>query len=281
MFVELDGARIFFDTIGSKFVPTDEGMQERPTMLVLHGGPGFDHTTLRPHFDRYADICQVVYIDHRGNGRSSGGKESWYLDRWADDIVDFCTALGIEKPIVFGQSFGGMVAMQYGARHPEHPASLILSSTMGRFQMDETLAMMERLGGARAVELTRAYFSKPTSELLNEYAEVCLPLYNQNSNPEGAAMMKHAKRKEDVPLHFFENELKHMDLLAGLSVIDCPVLVLGGAMDPITPTGCARELAAAIGPNARLEIFEHCGHGVHRDDPEGGDRAIREFLAAA
>lgn len=48
---------------------------------------------------------------------------------WADDVMGFCEALDIESPIVLGWSFGGFVAMAYGARHPEHPAKLILQST--------------------------------------------------------------------------------------------------------------------------------------------------------
>ena len=54
---------------------------------------------------------------------------------------------------------------------------------------------------------------------------------------------------------------------------------LGRACDPITPAICSEEIARAIGDNARLEIFENCGHGVHRDDPEGAERVMRAFLA--
>ena len=44
-------------------------MVKRPTLIVLHGGPGFDHASLRPYFDRFSDSHQVIYLDHRGNGR--------------------------------------------------------------------------------------------------------------------------------------------------------------------------------------------------------------------
>ena len=72
MFADVNGARIFFDTVGSQLAIDGERMVQRPTLIVMHGGPGFDHSTLRPYFDRFADTHQVIYIDHRGNGRSTG-----------------------------------------------------------------------------------------------------------------------------------------------------------------------------------------------------------------
>src|ERR1700683_3795993 len=148
MHIDVNGARIYFDVVGPQLVPDGERMVERPTLIVMHGGPGFDHASLRPYFDRFADSHQVIYIDHRGNGRSTGAPESWTLARWGDDVKRFCDGLGIEKPFVYGNSFGGMVAMSYASRHPDHPAKLILSSTAARMRFDITYKMMEERGGA-------------------------------------------------------------------------------------------------------------------------------------
>ena len=70
MFVTLGQQRIFFDVVGEKLALEGPKLRDKPTLLVLHGGPGFDHSTMRPDFDRFAEIAQVVYVDHRGNGRS-------------------------------------------------------------------------------------------------------------------------------------------------------------------------------------------------------------------
>jgi len=279
MYLDLDRARIFFDVVGSKLAPGPEGMVEKPTFLVLHGGPGFDHSTLRPYFDRFADTHQVIYLDHRGNGRSSGDFADMHLDRWADDIADFCAALGIEKPAILGQSFGGMVAMHYATRHPDGPAKLILSSTAARMRYDVTLATFARLGGDEAVAVARANFDDPSEETLAAYEKICLPLYNPAPDPEAAAAMKRATRKREVTLHFFRNELRDMDLRPALGVIDCPVLVIASGQDPITPPVCSEELAEAIGANARLEVFEQCGHGSYRDAPDATEKLLRGFLA--
>ncbi len=279
MYLDLDRARIFFDVAGSSLAPGSEGMEQRPALLCLHGGPGFDHTTLRPYFDRFADTHQVIYLDHRGNGRSTGEFADMHLDRWADDIADICAALGIEKPVVFGQSFGGMVAMHYGARHPDGPSKLILSSTAARMRYDVTLDIFEKLGGKEARAVALRNWEETSEDAFEAYEQVCLPLYNPDPDPDAAAAFQRAIRKREVTVHFFENELKHMDLRPALPVITCPTLVIACGQDPITPVICGEELAQAIGSNARLEVFMDCGHGSYRDDPAGSEKLLRKFLA--
>ena len=65
-----DGVRLFVDIVGAGLEPTPDAMVTKPTLMLLHGGPGFDHSSFRPYFDRFADTHQVVYFDHRGQGRS-------------------------------------------------------------------------------------------------------------------------------------------------------------------------------------------------------------------
>src|SRR4051812_25139057 len=101
MRIEIEpGIRLFVDIEGTQYVPDGPRLREKPTLILLHGGPGFDHAGFRPFFRRFADIAQVVYLDHRGHGRSDRRPASeWTLDPFADDIVRLCDALGIERPI--------------------------------------------------------------------------------------------------------------------------------------------------------------------------------------
>src|SRR3989442_11466581 len=108
------------------------------TAWWTHGGPGIDHSRYRDFFSGFADVAQVVYLDHRGNGRSDAGpRERWRLEQWGDDVAAFCEALEIQKPIVMGESFGGMVALAYAVRHPEGPGKLVLCSTAARIDLDD------------------------------------------------------------------------------------------------------------------------------------------------
>ena len=278
MFVDVGSARLFFDVVGEGLNAESPDMAQRPTMILLHGGPGYDHSTLRPYFDRYSDTHQLIYLDHRGCGRSTGDKDSWHLDQWADDLAAFCKALGIESPVVFGQSFGGMVAMHYAARHPASVSKLILSSTAAQFLLDETEKMMRTLGGDAAAQVARQFFSNPSAEAYEVYGEVCLPLY---SNPDAAgagAFRDRAIQRPEVAVHFFTDEMARMDMRAEIAGITCPTLVIGGTIDPVTPPACSHAIATAIGSNAVLHMFEGCGHGPHRDNPDGAEKVMRGFL---
>jgi proline iminopeptidase len=279
MFVDVNGARLFVDTVGSKFAIDGERMIERPSLIVMHGGPGFDHSTLRPYFDRFADTHQVVYIDHRGNGRSTGERETWTLAQWGDDVRALCDALGIEKPVVYGNSFGGMVAMSYASRHPGHPAKVILSSTAARMILPVTFEMMEQKGGKRAREIAERFWASPDEATRDEYMAVCMPLYNPKPNEAEALARKRSIMRMDVAQHFILGEQRTMNMLGGLSAIRCPTLVLAGVHDPITPVQCSEGIARAI-PGAQLSLFDNAGHGVHRDDPARAEEVLREFLAA-
>ena len=278
MHVEVNGAPIFFDTVGAKLAIDGEAMVERPSLLVMHGGPGFDHAPMRLFFDRFADTHQVIYIDHRGNGRSGGAPDTWTLARWGDDVHDFCVALGVEKPVVYGLSFGGMVAMSYAARHPEHPSRLILASTAAKMNLEATYQMMEALGGPEARRIAAAFWTEPGPEAAAEYMSVCMPLYN----PSGAlseAVRKLAILRTEVMFHFIQGEQRTMDLLPGLARVACPTLVTAGRYDPITPVACSEAIAAALPPGlAQLVVFDEAGHGVHRDEPERAEAVLRDFL---
>ena len=81
MFVDVGSARLFFDVVGQGLDAASTTMEQRPVMILLHGGPGYDHSTLRHYFDRYSDRHQLIYLDHRGCGRSTGARESWNLDQ--------------------------------------------------------------------------------------------------------------------------------------------------------------------------------------------------------
>ena len=283
MFVTVNGARLFFDTAGSGLAIDGERMREKPSLIVMHGGPGFDHSTMRPYFDRFADTHQVIYLDHRGNGRSGGGPETWNLAQWADDVKGLCDALGIEKPVVFGQSFGGMVAIAYAIRHPGHAAKVVFSSTAAKIHLGETFDILESRGGKQARAVAEKFWLKPDDAAFADYIRVCMPLYNPPNTPaaDQAAARRRAIMKPEVTRHFSLGEMLTMDMREGLARVACPALVLAGGYDPITPVSCAREIFEGLGKGiGRLEVYENAGHGIYRDEPERAEKLLREFFAS-
>ena len=275
------GVRLFVDVEGPSHVPDGPRLREKPTLILLHGGPGYDHSSFKPGFSRLADLAQVVYYDHRGHGRSDRRPaDEWTLDTFADDIVRLCDALGIVKPIVLGQSFGGFVAQRYLARHPAHPARVVLSSTSPHLGLARKLAMFERLGGAKARDLAQAFWSNPNPETWAPYVRVCLPLYNTRpGDPQGRARTVF---NEAILFASAGGEQQTMNLLPGLAAVRCPVLVMAGERDPVCPLPDAQDIAAAIpAPWGRLQTFADAGHGAWRDQPEAAYAALRAFIAGA
>jgi pimeloyl-ACP methyl ester carboxylesterase len=278
MQVSIGDVRLFFDVEGAKLVADGPAMRERPTLVLLHGGPGFDHSSYKPAFTALTDVAQVVYLDHRGNGRSDRGTPAqWNLAQWADDVRSFCDALAIEKPIVFGTSFGGMVAMAYGIRHPDHPGKLVLSSTTAKTRFDRVLDAFDRLGGPAAREAARRYWEKPGPETLPDYAKLCFPLYSRT--PRDPDANARTVWNFEVMYAFGGGEDRTFDLLPELTKVRCPTLVLGGEDDPICPIDDQADIAAALPAHlVRFERFPGCGHGVYRDAPERAFAIVRDFI---
>jgi proline iminopeptidase len=281
MHITVNGARLFFDVDGAKLVPDGTRMRERPTLVLLHGGPGGDHSTFKPRFSGLADIAQLVYLDHRGNGRSERGDPAgWNLAQWGDDVRGFCDALGIEKPIVLGYSFGGMVAQSYATRHPGHPGKLILYSTTPKVDRNEIYAVFERLGGVRARAVAEARWRTPSHETMLAYRETCSPLYNRRGTRDPDAMAR-AIRNEAVALHFAgeDRETARLDFREALGRVQCPTLVMAGEDDPITPISRSELIVACLPPHlVQFERVPNAGHGVHNDEPERAMAALRAFI---
>ena len=280
IFVSVGDVRLFVDVDGAKLVPDGETMRERPTIVFVHGGPGFDHTTFKASYSRLAEIAQLVYYDHRGNGRSEDGpKERWMLDQWADDLAVLCETLGIERPVVFGTSFGGFVALNFASRHPDHLSKLIVSSTTAKIHLDRSLAMFERLGGPEVRTVAERFFTEPTKENRDEYQRICLPYYTQRPFPP--ELVARVTRRDEVSEHFWRGELLRFDLTPRLERIDCPVLHLAGELDPIVTVEDSEELAAALpADHTRSVRFPNAGHLLAVEQPDAVLELIRDFVLA-
>jgi pimeloyl-ACP methyl ester carboxylesterase len=284
MHVFVNGVRLFFDVEGAGLVPDGPTMREKPTLLLLHGGPGLDHSIYKPLFSRLADVAQVVFLDHRGNGRSEPGpREGWTLAQWGDDVRAFCDVLGIVRPIVYGASFGGTVALAYATRHPEHPAKLILVSpeAAGDTHLQRRVALFERFGGADIGALARRRFLDGHTDeaTLEAWVRLAFPLYTRT--PRDPRVMQRAVRHPEVTRWFTRpgGEAHTFDLFPVLPEIQCPTLVLGGEDDPMTPIECQAEIAAALPSHlVRFEQFAGCGHAVLPDAPDRALTTIRDFI---
>ena len=280
MRVTINGKKIFIDVEGEKLCHAGAELVEKPTLLLLHGSPGnSDHTVFKPMFSVLADVAQIVYVDLAGSGRSDDPVDfAFSLESWADDVAELCSVLEIERPIVLGNSAGGMVAAVYGIRHSEQAGKIILSSTHARLIADRCLKMFQQLGGDEVREVARqALVEKGDFDSFMEYARICMPLYN----PTPLIRVRHSifRRKCAEVFHNLGGIWHVGYSLESLREITCPTLVIAGQDDPVTPIEDSHDIVAHLNPEiVQFESFPNAGHGVWLDNPERAFSVLREFI---
>lgn len=133
---------------GPKLLLTDDltsisftvGKVNGPVCFFIHGGPGQGSATFQHLMDKeLADCLTMVYIDQRGSGRSGKAQTEGYgLERVIKDINEVRKVLEIEKVYLLAHSFGGVLAVNYAQKYPEHVQGLILASSTLHFANKET-----------------------------------------------------------------------------------------------------------------------------------------------
>ena len=280
MNVDVNGTRLWFDVDGAGLVPDGPAMRDRPTVVLLHGGPGsFDHTYFKPEFSRLAEVAQVVYLDLPGHGRSQwGDPESWSFEACADDVRGFCDALSIARPVVYGHSLGGFVAMVYGARHPGHAAGLVLHSTMARFDLERLVEDFRRAGGDDVASVAERVYGGDSESVTDEEWAPCWALFGPWVTGEQERARTTVNRELNAPGLVL---MRSFDAVDRLAAIDCPTLVCVGELDPMTSVVAAHEIAEALpAAVARLEVIEGAGHFSWMDAPERFWPLLLDFVAS-
>ena len=278
MHVEVKGTRLWFDVDGPVLVPEGPDMRPRPTVVLVHGGPGgFDHSYFKPEFARLSQVAQVVYLDLPGHGRSEwGDPASWSFELCADGVRDFCDAVGIERPVVFGHSLGSFVAMVYAVRHPGHAGALVLQSTFARFDLGRIVEEFRRAGGDEVAAIAERTYGADGPPVTPEEWARCWRLFG----PRVPGDQERARTVVNAPLNGPGLAvLRGFDVLDQLAGVDCPTLVCVGQLDPITPVAAARELVDALPEGrARLEVIEGAGHFTWMDAPDRYWPLLSEFV---
>src|SRR4051794_3559972 len=279
MHVDVNGVRLWFDVEGLGLVWDGTQHRGRPTVVLVHGGPGsFDHSYFTPEFTRLTDVAQVVYLDLRGHGRSTwGDPQEWSLEQCADDIASFCDALGIARPIVLGHSLGAPIVLLYAARHPGHAAGIVVVSGFARWDAERLVAAFAAFAGEEIAELARRDFAGE-EVTANEAARVY--------GAFGTHLPDEAKRSaapQNLALNGPGMDLaRKTDIRAQLSRVTSPTLVCVGGREPVTPLGAAEEIVAALPDGLeRLEVIEGAGHFTWLDDPTAFWPLITDFVREA
>ncbi len=282
MRAKIRDTEIFFDIEGSSLVVDGSRMREKPVAFLVHGGPGVDHSSYKLGFSPLSQKLQLVYFDHRGQGRSARGpKETYTLENNVEDMEALRQYLGLDKIVVIGTSYGGMVALSYATRYSQNVSHLIAIATVADSHfLERAKATLAERGTeeqkACAARLWSGNFENEAQ--LKEYFQVMGPMYSLTYDPQlSAKSWNRTIYSIDAINVAFAGFLRDYNILDQLPKITSPTLVIAGRHDWICPPEFSEEIAAAI-PNADLRIFENSGHLIRADEPEALIDAIAGFL---
>jgi proline iminopeptidase len=255
-------------------------------LLLMHGGPSLDHTTLLP-LQPLADQFTLIFYDHRCNGRSVGAPvSSMTLENLTADADALRQVLGFDKWAVLGQSFGGNVALEYALCYPSSLSHLVLMDTGGdqwwvEHNAPELLA--KRGYSAGAVQAARRFYAGqvtrrdyyPTFFKFMKAYSYDNSLLSLLREAVGGARMK---VRPEALIFGYSQTLKGWTVMDRLSEIQVPTLVLAGSYDFLFPPEHQQALAAGIA-NARLKFVDCAGHNPQMERPAEVIGAVRRFMA--
>ena len=285
MKARIRGTEIYFDVDGAGLVPDGERMVQRPTLFLLHGGPGGDHVGFKSTVARLVDVAQLVYVDHRGSGRSAASDPSTHtLDENIDDVDALRDYLGLDSICLLGSSYGGMVAQGYAIRYPDRVSNLVLCATAPsyRFLEDAKRIVAER-GTPEQQAVCEMLWngSFESLEQVREYYQAMGPMYSVTYDAQKSAesWSRGTRNFEQLNLGF-SDFLREFDYTEQLGSIACPTLVLAGEQDWICPPNHSRDIAERV-PRAHLKVLSKSAHNIAGDEPEEFLAAVRGFLTYA
>ena len=282
MRAKIRDTEIYFDIEGMGLVPDGRIMREKPVAFVIHGGPGGDHSSFKPVMSPLAERMQLVYFDHRGQGRSARGDPAKYtLDENVEDMEALRRHLGLGPIVSIGTSYGGMVALAHAVRHPASVSHLIavVTAAHGGFIKRAQEILAER-GTPEQREVSEPVWQGAIMDRaqMQRFYAVLGPLYSRRYDPAAAALGHERTLHEPEPLNrAFGGFLRDFDLRPELGRITAPTLVIAGRHDWICPPEFSEEIARLV-PRAELRIFENSSHSVRADEPQALLDAIAGFV---
>jgi proline iminopeptidase len=255
-------------------------------LLIMHGGPGADHSTLHP-LQACADQFTLVFYDHRCNGRSDGAEvTSMTWENLTADAEALRQSLGFEKWAVLGHSFGGMVALEYALRYPQSLSHLLLMDTCGdiRWARQNAPEILAKRGYSPAeVQAARRFFNGQLTP--REFLPTMMKFgkaYYYRSNfltlvHEVFSGGLRVKMRPEAQIFAFSQLLTGWTVMDRLSEIKAPTLVLAGRHDFQFPPEHQAILADRL-PNAQLELIEQAGHNAPMERPAEVIEIVKCFL---
>jgi proline-specific peptidase len=282
-FIDVPGGRVWYAIEGA-------AAPGRP-LLCLHGGPGVPHDYLEPLAD-LADDRPVVFYDQLGCGRSAGPGDPalWTVDRAVREVAAVRAALGLDEVHLFGNSWGGWLAMEYLLRGAPPPRTVTISSAPASVAewIEDAAKLRAELPADVRADLDRheehGWLSCP------EYAAAVAQYYRRHvcRTVPWPACVERSFAGTNAGIYGamwgasefgpVTGVLRDFDVRGRLGAIAVPALVTAGRHDEARPERM-RAVAAEL-PDAELAIFDNSSHMAFVEERAAYTGRLRAFLRA-
>lgn len=258
-FAEIGGAILHYELLGDP---------EADRTIVFANSLGTDFRIWLPIFDELDDDIAVLLYDKRGHGLSSLGKQPASIEDHAQDVIDLCASLGIDKAVICGLSVGGLIAQGIWKLKPALVEGIILCDTAAKIgtadSWNSRIAAIEANGIASiSTAILERWF---TPKFFKERA----------TDLEGYRQM--LERQPAAGYNSICAAIRDADFTESTKTIKVPALCIVGDQDGSTPPDLVRATADLI-PGAGFEVIKGCGHIPCVEQPEALARLISRFIA--
>jgi proline iminopeptidase len=290
-FVDAHGVFIYYVSLG-----------KGDPLVVVHGGPGADHTYFLPYLLPLARNHRLIFIDERGSGRSQRLQDPslYTVEAMVEDVEDVRVALNLGKISLLGHSYGGVLAQAYALKYQQNLSHLILNSTFPSTREMNAVLAREKAQMApdklkRLNELEQAgLFGKGEmwehGRYSEEYAKLAWgpgyfpflygarpdPIYDPVDQLKGTSWDLYRAMWGEHGEFVIDGNLKSVEYLDRLSTVHVPTLILVGDHDECDPS-MSKEMQGKI-KGAELIVLPNSGHMNFVDQPDMWHGSVEKFL---
>jgi L-proline amide hydrolase len=284
-YVPFRGYRTWYRIVGEG---QDEG---KLPVLYLHGGPGGTHDYLEPLEAMAETGRRAIFYDQIGCGKSDlpDDPSLWKVETFVDELGEVRRHLGLDRLHIFGNSWGGMLAMEYALTQPTGVASMIVASSPA--SIPQWVAEANRLRSLLPEDVQETLTSHEEAGTTDspEYEQACLVFYHRHvcrlDEWPDCVLRSFAFIEEHGVVYKTMNgpsefhvigPLKDWDITGRLDEIRIPTLVITGEHDEATPA--INETVSSGIRGSESVIYPGASHMAHVEDPDGYMRVLDGFL---
>ncbi len=279
-YVAVPGGRIFYRSFGQGGTP----------IVTIHGGPGVGHDYLEEPFMRVARERQVIFYDQLGVGDSDRPDDPslWTVGRAKDELAALIDQLNLERPHIYGHSWGGMLAMDFASDRDPPISSIIVANSPA--SVPEMVRAMRGLMEFMPPHLRNAMYRNIEGRALASDPDVVAANKEWSSRHLNRATPDHPALRKSVAkanMQIFQTmwgtsewnilgNLKDWDVTDRLRLIKVPALVIEGELDEYGPTH-VKEYSRLI-PQSELVTLDGLSHMIMIEDAERSMAPVQDFI---